>query len=90
MIFFRSVRLGIAFFLPHQIDEPVEQIGAVLRPRRAFRVILHRKTAVGLAPRSLHRVIQQVDMGCGKACADKTLFVHGVAVILAGDFNFIS
>ncbi len=47
----------------HQLDEFAEQVIGIMRPRRGFRMVLHRKRRVNLVMQSFDRVVIEIDMG---------------------------
>src|SRR6516164_3335271 len=57
----------------HQIDKAIEQIMAVARARRCFRMVLHREHRPVLQRNAAVRAVKQRDMGFhgarGQACA---------------------
>ncbi len=60
-----SVRRGIAGLLPggHQVDEPVEQVGGVVRAGGSLGVVLHRERRQVQARQALDHVVVEVDVG---------------------------
>ena len=50
-------------------------------------MILHGKHTVLFAEKSLHGLVQDIDMGNGKTCSGQTVRLYRVAVILAGDLD---
>ena len=74
--------------LLHYFCELLEQIGAVLRTRSALGVVLHRENPVGDTLHALGRAVEQVDVRQRKPRAGERIDIHGVAVVLARDFEF--
>ena len=89
---FISVRLGISlrrslpFFAFHHLDEAGEEVVAVLRAGRGFRVVLHREHRLVLQLQPAIGAVEQRDVGLlddlGQAFA-----VDGEAVIHRGDLD---
>ena len=74
-------------FLLHQLYKTVKQIGAVLWAGRALRVILNAEYTICLALHALHRIVQQIDMGALQGCFLKAAGIHGIGMVLRGNFN---
>ena len=81
-----SFLLGILVLL-HHFNELVEQIGAVLRSRRALGMVLHREDHLLGALYPFGRVVQQVDVGQPQGRVFQRTDVHGIAVVLARDLD---
>ena len=87
--FLISVLLGIFAFL-HQFNEFVKKVLAVLRTRCTFRVILYGKYLVFYTFQSFNGLVKQIDMGGLQGCILETVYVNGIIVILACNFNLAS
>ena len=63
------------FCLLHRADEAGEEVVAVLRAGRGFRVILHRENRVALERQAAIRAVEERDMGfddaLGQGCRDR-------------------
>ena len=70
----------------HRLDEPVEQVPAVVRARPRLRVVLHREGAgFGNGQPFTHAVVE-VDVGQLDPARERGC-VHGEVVVLAGDLD---
>src|SRR3954452_18527313 len=83
-----SVRLGTALVL-HQVDEPLEQRGGVVRAGRRLRVELHAERRGLEQPETLDDVVVEADMAdldraVGGVGGPVEWRVDGEAVVVAG------
>src|ERR1051326_1395031 len=83
----RSVRLGIrSARLFHQVDEPLEEVVAILRSRTGLRMVLHGEDRLALDSQSFVAAVEERDM-CHLYVPGQALGDHTEAVVLAGDLD---
>ena len=71
----------------HQIDKTVKEIRAVLRPRRALRVVLDAERAVFLAHNAFDRIVQNIDVRHREPRLRNGIGSHCIGVILRSDLD---
>src|SRR4030095_9762112 len=73
----------------HQLAKPMEQVIRVVRPRRSFRVVLHREHRPLAMAEAIARVVVEVHVARLPAPPGDGLGVDREAVVLRGDLHLV-
>ena len=84
-----TCRIGVCLHVRFQDGSKLlEEVAAVLRTRRALRVILYGEDLVLHALDSLDRIIEKIDMGCCKLRVLQAFQIDRITVVLGSNLDF--